>query len=125
VACSFAFDESSEKTGIIYVFGLPMINESINFYTYEELLNIKLLGICPPEAKRPYFQEGYLAGPFPNYRLDDPKRVVLFDFSRRLLAKFEIPIDDSFWGEGFQRIPHNKLYQPDDKLKVVCDSIKI
>ncbi len=127
VACSFAFynkDIEKRVTGTVYVFGLPMLHDSINFYTYDELLNIKLLGICPPEAKRPYFQEGYLAGPFPNYKLDEPKRIAQFDFARRLLAKFIIPMKDSFWGEGFQAIPEDKLYQQQDRLKEICDNLK-
>lgn len=116
VACSFAFDRNKAETGIVYVLGMPWQTDGIGYNTYEELLNVKLLGVCPPQAQRPFFQEGYLAGPFPNYQLDNTRRVPQFDFARRLIAKFEIPIDPSFWGDGFGRIPSKKLYQPKDKI---------
>jgi len=121
VACSFAIDKNNGNTGIIYVLGMPWQTDSICYNTYEELVNIKLLGICPPQAQRPFFQEGYLAGPFPNYKLNDPNRVYQFDFARRLIAKFEIPIGTrDFWGKGFSAIPPEKLYQNDDPIKILC-----
>jgi len=127
VACSFAIDNNKGKTGIIYVLGMPWQTDSICYKTYEELEIIKLLGISPPQAQRPFFQEGYLVGPFPHYKLDEPDRVKQFDFARRLIAKFEIPIGPSdFWGKsGFGPIPHDKLYQVDDPIKVLCDRIKV
>jgi hypothetical protein len=84
-----------------------------------------LLSVCPPQAQRPFFQEGYLAGHFPNYQLDNPKRVEQFDFSRRLIAKFEIPMNNkNFWGRGFSRIPRVKLYQNNDEIKRICETLK-
>ena len=124
VACSFAFDRNKEKTGIIYVLGMPSQNDAIGYNSYEELVNLKLMSVCPPQASRPYFQEGYLAGPFPNYQLDRPIKATQFDFSRRLIAKFEIPIDKKFWGKGFNEIPREKLYQPNDPIKILCDKLK-
>ena len=126
VACSFAFDNNPYETGIVYIIGMPWQNDAISYYTYEELVCLRLLSVCPPSAQRPFFQEGYLAGPFPNYDLDDTERVPLFDFSRRLIAKFEIPIKDkNFWGLGFDQIPHDKLYQPIDPVAVICAKLKI
>ena len=124
VACSFAFDQNEGNTGIIYVFGLPWQTDPIGYNTNEELVNIRLLNVCPPQAQRPFFQEGYLAGPYPNYKLDDSERVNQFDFARRLIAKFEIPITHAFWGEGFSRIPREKLYQEEDEIKQICESLK-
>jgi hypothetical protein len=126
VACSFAFDRNTGDTGIIYIIGMPWLTDSIGYNTYEELVNIKLLSVCPPQAQRPFFQEGYLAGPFPNYKLNDVNRVTQFDFNRRLIAKFEIPIKTgNFWGDGFDRIPSAKLYQDNDEIKKICDKLKI
>lgn len=116
VACSFAFDRNSGNTGIVYVLGMPWQTDAIGYNSFEEIVNLRLLNVCPPSAKRPFFQEGYLAGPFPNYKLDDPKRSNQFDFNRRLIAKFEIPIEKSFWGDGFDKILPEKLYQKDDKI---------
>lgn len=124
VACSFAFDRNKSNTGIIYVLGMPWQSDPLGYNSYEELLNIKLLSVSPPQANRPYFQEGYLAGPFPNYQLDNSVRATQFDFARRLIAKFEIPITVDFWGNGFNRIPKEKLYQPVDPIKNLCDKLK-
>jgi hypothetical protein len=124
VACSFAFDRNENNTGIIYVLGMPWPTDAIGYNTYEELVNIRLLSVCPPQAHRPFFQEGFLAGPFPNYGLDNPSRVKQFDFARRMIAKFEIPIEKSFWGSGFGRIPASKLYQEKDPIKRICDQLK-
>lgn len=125
VACSFAFDGNEGETGIIYVLGMPWQTDAIGYNTFEELVNLRLLSVCPPQAQRPFFQEGYLAGPFPNYQLDNPKRVDQFDFSRRLIAKFEIPLNNNFfWGKGFSRIPREKLYQDNDEIKRICETLK-
>ena len=124
VACSFAFDKNKNKTGIVYVIGMPWQSDAIGYNTYEELVNIRLLSVCPPQAQRPFFQEGYLAGPFPNYQLDNIDKVPQFDFGRRLIAKFEIPTNKpSFWGEGFSKIPEDKLYQPVDTIKKLCEKL--
>lgn len=123
VACSFAFDRNDSEFGIIYVLGMPWQNDPIGYNSNEELVNLKLLGVSPPQAQRPYFQEGYLAGPFPNYKLDEPSRINQFDFGRRLVAKFKIPIVEEFWGTGFNRIPSEKLYQKEDKILELCKTI--
>ena len=125
VACSFACDRNTGITGIIYLIGMPWQTDAIGYNTFEELVNLQLLSVCPPKAQRPFFQEGYLAGPFPNYQLDNPDRVDQFDFARRLIAKFEIPkYDKNFWGPGFSRIPRKKLYQDNDEIKRLCGELK-
>ncbi len=123
VACSFAFDRNKGETGIIYVLGMPYVTDAIGYNSYEELVNIRLLSVCPPLAHRPFFQEGYLAGPFPNYKLDICGRIKQFDFGRRLIAKFEIPIKKDFWGAGFTQIPVDKLYPKDDRVLDICNEI--
>ena len=124
VACSFAFDsKKANNSAIIYVLGFPRMMDNISYSTIEELLNIRLLSICPPKARRPYFQEAYIAGPFPLYKLDSTRRKMQFDFSRRLIAKFEIPLEKSFWGSGFGKIPHDKLYQPRDGFREFLEDI--
>lgn len=124
VACSFAFDKNIGETGIVYVIGLPWIHDSISYHTHEEIVNVKLLGICPPQAHRPFFQEGYLTGTFPSYKIDSVRKVPQFDFNRRLIAKFEMPKKAEFWGDGFSAIPHSKLYQDSDLFKTECEKIK-
>lgn len=114
VACSFACLGNKEATGVVYVLGMPWQSDALGYNSYEEIVNIRLLNVCPPQAQRPFFQEGYLAGPFPNYQLDNPQRRNQFDFSRRLIAKFEISNDKFFWGDGFDCIPQKKLYPEKD-----------
>jgi hypothetical protein len=125
VACSFAFDKNEGNTGIVYVIGMPWQTDAIGYNTFEEVVNLRLLSVCPPQAQRPFFQEGYLAGPFPNYQLKDPDRKDQFDFSRRLIAKFEIPNRPDFWGTGFSIIPRGKLFPENDKIFQICQSLMI
>lgn len=120
VACSFAFHNNLYKTGIIYLLGMPKQLDNFGINTFEELINLRLLSITPPEAKRPFFQEGYLAGPYPNHELDITTKINQFDFARRLIAKFEIPIKDDFWGSGFYKIPSDKLFPTDDEIGKLC-----
>ena len=124
VACSFACEGNTGKTGIVYVLGLPWPTDAISYNSYEELVNIRLLNICPPQARRPFFQEGYLLGNFPNYRLDDPKRVPQFDPARRIVAKFEFPMGEDFWGKDFKRLPTSKIYPEQDKIRDICETLK-
>lgn len=127
VACSFA-SEKHNQTGIVYVIGLPFINGSISFYIDEELINLRLLGICPPQALRPHFQEGFLAGTFPTQMPKDnlvmpPREIEQFDFGRRLIAKFEIA-EKGFWDEDFTPIPHNALFPPEDEFASIARRLR-
>jgi len=124
VACSFAFEGNPGTTGIVYVLAMPWPTDAVSFNTYEELVNIRLLNICPPKARRPFFQEGYLLGNFPYYRLDEPSRVKQFDPARRVVAKFKVPITDIFWGDDFKRLPTDKIYPKIDEVRDVCETIK-
>ena len=124
VACSFAFDGNKGATGMVYVLGMPWANDAIAYNTFEELVNIRLLSIAPPEAQRPFFQEGYLTCHFPNYKMDNVKRVEQYDVARRVLAKFEFPIAASFWDKDFMPIPHEKLYPKDDIMYKVCEPLR-
>lgn len=119
-ACSFALNTNERGDyGYVYMFGLPHINGSISYYVEEEMLNIKLLSICPPEALRPYFQEGYLIGDFPIKE----HGILEQNFSRRLIAKFKIH-KNSFWDYDFTSIPDDALFPKDDKIEILCESIR-
>ena len=84
---------------------------------------MRLLSICPPEALRPHFQEGYVVG-----TLDittEYERKSELDFNRRLIRKFSIPNDSRFWGEKDSPIPKELLYpDADDLVLIVCQGIK-
>ena len=117
VACSFAF-LSSEKNPFLFVFGLPYLTNRISINSEHDIVNIRLLSVCPPDALRPYFQEGFLAGTdeiTTNYYSKDE-----LDFNRRLIAKFKLNDSKKFWNDGFQPIPKEILYPKDDIVEKTC-----
>jgi len=122
VACSFAQLQTNEDHAYVFVFGLPYITHRITYNSEHDLVNVRLLNICPPDALRPYFQEGYLAGTMDITTDYFPDKTIL-DFNRRLIAKFKIPTQDTFWGEDFLKIPEDLLYPDNDKVKELSDSL--
>ena len=46
------------------------------------------------------------------------------DFNNRLIAKFEIPNNGSFWGRGFHQIPESSLFPKSDPIKILCEEIR-
>ena len=122
VACSFATIDNNNESAYIYVFGLPYLTNRISTNSEHDIINIRLLSICPPKAFRPYFQEGYLVGTDGVTTKYDSKSEL--DLNNRLIAKFEIPNNDSFWGEGFHQIPKSSLYPENDPIEELCNRIK-
>lgn len=122
VACSFAQLYNDEKTAYIYVFGLPYFTNRISVNSEHDLINVRLLSISPPQALRPYFQEGYLVGT-EDITNDYPNKSEL-DLNNRLIAKFEIPNDDKFWGADFDKIPETALYPKGDFIQQICKEIE-
>jgi len=119
VACSFAMD-AGEDQAYVFVLGFPHVSGSISYSVEEELLNVKLLSICPPRAIRPYFQEGFLVGSFPSSEVTRSEQL---DVARRLIAKFRLNIT-TFADRNFTPIPHETLYPSNDQMKRVCDRIR-
>jgi hypothetical protein len=120
VAASFATNNGSDSEPVLYVLAVPSLSGSISASSEQGLQTIRLSSICPPDARRPYFQEGYLLGEYPdlatfhekqNYR---PHEV---DFGRRLLAKFRLP-REGFWSKDYTAIPNEALY-PDERDRLV------
>lgn len=123
VACSFAQLNNDSNYGYVYVFGMPYITNRISINSEHDLVNIRLLSICPPDALRPYFQDGYLVGT-EDVTTDYDSKTEL-DFKNRLIAKFIIPIDGKFWGRGFSAIPKRVLYPRGDKIGKLCRSLHV
>jgi hypothetical protein len=122
VACSFAQYGSTDPTCYVYVIGLPYTSNRIAMNSEEDIVNIRLLSICPPAALRPYFQEGYMAGT-PDISFDFESKTEL-DFRNRLVAKFSIPrAKTRFWSGGFAAIPQEALYPPSDRIQELCAEI--
>lgn len=121
VACSFSQLSNEQDTAFIYVFGLPYYTNRISINSEQDLVNIRLLSITPPQALRPYFQEGFLVGTDDITNEYDRKEEL--DLNNRLIAKYEIPNSNSFWGKSFDRIPKNALYPNDDTIEKICRDI--
>ncbi|OFY09294.1 MAG: hypothetical protein A2X11_01980 [Bacteroidetes bacterium GWE2_42_24] len=122
VACSFAMLDNSNPYAYVYVFGLPYLTNRISVNSEHDLVNIRLLSICPPTALRPYFQEGYLAGTDDITTSYEVKTEL--DFNNRLIAKFLIPNQLSFWESGFSMIPRASLYPDNDPIFDLCEPVR-
>ena len=122
VACSFAQLDNNNDFAYIYVFGLPYITNRISINSEHDLVNIRLLSICPPDALRPYYQEGYLAATSDVETDYDSKSEL--DFNRRLIMKFKIPNNKNFWGQDFSIIPKTALYPQNDLFLDICKEIE-
>jgi hypothetical protein len=112
VAASFASDHESPAQPTLYVLGVPALSGTITASSEQGLQIIRLSSICPPEARRPYFQEGYLLAEYPDLvTLDEKLNYAAWevDFGRRLLAKFRLA-RSGFWSAAFPAIPHEALY---------------
>ncbi|MEM0575809.1 FRG domain-containing protein [Flavobacterium polysaccharolyticum] len=123
VACSFAFLKNETDFAYIFVFGLPYLTNRISSNSEEDIVNIRLLSITPPDALRPFYQEGYLAGTTDVTSDYDSKSEL--DFNNRLIMKFKIPVKQSFWGSDFNIIPESALYPKQDKILEICNDIKL
>lgn len=119
VASSFATEGREDGLAYVYVFGLPDANGSISFFADQAMVLVRLQSVCPPEAKRAHFQEGYLVGQFPWVR----KKYAHLNLANRMLAKFAIRID-GFWSEYFPPIRHEALMPEDDELLGYFDDLE-
>jgi len=122
VACSFAQCNNDYKYGFVFIFGLPYLTNRISINSEHDLVNIRLISISPPDALRPYYQEGYLAGTTDITNEYDQKTEL--DFRNRLIMKIKIPNDHSFWGKEFNRIPDRLLFPKNDQILSLCKSLE-
>jgi hypothetical protein len=127
VAASFATNDHSEAEPVLYVLGVPSLSGSITASSEQGIQIIRLSSICPPEARRPYFQEGYLLGEYPDLVTMDEKQnyhPYEIDFGRRLLAKFRLS-RSGFWSKDYTAIPREALYPNErDPLVEFTEQIK-
>jgi len=121
VACSFATLDKEKTDAYFFVFGLPYVTNRISINSEHDLVNVRLLSICPPDALRPYYQEGYLVGTDESTTEFHSKDE--FDFNARLIAKFRFSNGKSFWGSGFDPIPKVALYPKGDSIQALCEEI--
>jgi hypothetical protein len=120
-ACSFAQLSSTDPICYVYILGLPYTTNRISIHSEEDVVNIRLLSICPPSALRPYYQEAYMVGT-PDITADFETKTEL-DIRNRLIAKFAIPRAKSFWNSGFQKMPPSALFPSGDSVEDLCKEI--
>lgn len=124
VATSFAtLDLSSDKLnqkGYIYVLALPNIQTHISYYAEHCLVLVKLRSVCPPSAKRPHYQEGYLVGTIPHTA--KASNYPYKDFNQKLIAKFLIENPECFWQKSNISCLEKTNLMPndDDFAEIVC-----
>jgi uncharacterized protein DUF4145 len=106
----------------VHVLGLPYTTNRISIHSEEDVVNIRLLSICPPSALRPYFQEGYMVGT-PDITTNFDTKTEL-DVRNRLIAKFAIPRAKYFWNSGFEAMPESALFPSGDSVEELCREIK-
>lgn len=121
VACSFAQLAGADPTCYVYVLGFPYPTNRISINSEEDVVNIRLLSICPPSALRPYFQEGCMAGT-PDVTTNFDTKTEL-DFRNRLIAKFAVPRAKRFWNTGFEATPKSALYPSKDRVEELCRDV--
>lgn len=123
VACSFAIINKSVKS-YFYVLALPYVNGRISIDSEEDIVNLRLLNICPPLAKRPFFQEAFLVGSeFTTYSI---KSNTNLDFRNRLIAIYEFD-NTIFWnydGSKEKEIDKSVLLPKNDSMISVCKTVK-
>ena len=111
-AASFALEKT--ESGFFYVFGLPYPQGSISHFIDLNITLVKLLSVCPADAKRPQYQEGFLVGKLPFY----PKKEAGDNLARRLIAKFDLDNSDKkFWDEDFKPLPQSVIKPKDDPIE--------
>ena len=119
VAVSFALRDN--ERGIVYALGVPYVSGSISYHVADDLVNLRLLSICPPSALWPYYQEGSLIASFPTIRRLGSLNQM--DLGRRLLAKYKVG-GPSFWNSGFTPIPEDALFPSPDRMVHVAARLR-
>ncbi len=113
VAVSFALAGAERKTACLLVFGLPHPTGSISHFVDEQMTLVKLQNMCPPEALRPHFQEGWLVARLPWSR----RRETRDNLANRLIGKYRLDnTDGQFWEEHFEPIPNDALFPSGDEF---------
>jgi hypothetical protein len=111
----------------VFVLALPFTTGRISSNSEEDITNIRLLSICPPDALRPYFQEGYLAGT--EFVLDQYEYKGELDFAQRLVAAYEIP-KMGFWESSdevsrIDAVSENLLFPRNDRLTEIMEYVRL
>ena len=121
VACSFAMLDNDNEYAYVYVFALPYYTNRISVNSEHYLTNVRLLSVAPPQALRPYYQEGFLIGEdefSETYTNKDE-----LDLNNRLVAKFKFKNTKEFWGDSEKALTREDLYPKDDEIEALCKEV--
>lgn len=123
--------------GFLFVFGLPNTTASVSYDVDQHIVLARLESVCPPSARRPHIQNGFLVGRHPLYDLrpdhDLNANPNLHNMNRRLVACIRLinePSDNnkhgSFWDDDFFPISADRLYPNDnDKFDHLINDLKL
>lgn len=121
VACSFAVLDNNNEYAYLYAFALPYYTNRISVNSEHYLTNVRLLSVAPPQALRPYYQEGFLIGEdefSETYTNKDE-----LDLNNRLVAKFKFKNTKEFWGDSEKALTREDLYPKDDEIEAICKEV--
>ena len=129
VACSFATlvnktDVNYKDTDdyrYVYVFALPYYTNRISVNSEHYLTNVRLLSVSPPQALRPYYQEGFLIGEDEFNETYTNKEEL--DLNNRLVAKFKFRDNNDFWGNAGRALSEEELYPHEDEIGLLCKEV--
>jgi len=110
VAAAFAlgWDTKTASSGYVIVAGLPYGTGSIAFDIDEHIVLARLQAVCPPDARRPHLQDGYLVGRFP-FAMEQPEIKEKSNLARRVVAVIRVVDAGNFWDEDFPQPTQESL----------------
>jgi hypothetical protein len=127
-ALTFALSNNNDQ-GYLFALAFPQLTGPISISIESMTQVVDLTQVCPPEALRPHFQSGLLAGDYPvvdNTRsTHGGKGLIGNNFSCRLLSKFKLTNCRAWVDEGF--VPtHKDILFPDsyDGWHAIARAIK-
>lgn len=126
IAASFG-TKPKQRYGHVVVLGVPGITGGITVSAEAGLQVVRLSSVCPSNAVRPFIQEGYLLGDYPDINDaidDDSYKLFEVDFYRRMVAKFRFE-PSKFWADGKLEKVSNELLYPDEEDEMVSICAKI
>lgn len=121
VACSFAVLDNNNEYAYLYAFALPYYTNRISVNSEHYLTNVRLLSVAPPQALRPYYQEGFLIGEDEFSETYTNKGEL--DLNNRLVAKFKFKNTKEFWGDSEKALTREDLYPKDDEIEALCKEV--
>jgi hypothetical protein len=119
VAATFAFNLQRDcERAFLYVVGVDRIRSDLmvddQLEPNSSPFSVRLNAVCPPDARRPHLQDGFLVGRHP-LTDDDVVKPATSDASARLVAKLELvnSPERPFWDADFPMLSTESLL-PDD-----------